>query len=921
VRDAVATPSLELKWENLFEKASYGMGMRIGDLNCDTYPDLIVSDSFYATNTGKVDVYFGGNNFETTPDLTFLGEKSPSVLAYHKNFDIGDIDKDGCDDIIMGSPAIDSVGKVYIYKGNSSLTGTITVSTSTASLYDIGNLTDKKSLGYQPKFVDFNRDGYLDVVYIAQTSLSPTSARVLFFLSDEGGFDLTVPDQIITTSGTYAFGEYGGMVLDFNNDGYSDYLVADHTDRAEIRNIYLYGGGSVLPNTHNILFHQEVNGDALGLYASDSGGDINEDGYTDICMGAYNNDSTSTNSGRVYCWYGGSTFPTDLSADTADIILSGSEENLNYGRSLYLSDYNHDGNLDILIGATQVSSLVGSRHGRIYIHLGDGITFDSSPWISISDISEDGRYGTNVFSGDLNGNGWGEIVVKQYSPSKLYMYEISHGTSTITVDSSAYLTEKAVSGTTTEENASFTIGGVQWSSTNTAGGVWNGCTANDGTFDSMNEEFSCDLSSLSEGSNTIYFRSHDQDDLYIPEQEYVLASFIIDSIDPTGSILINGEDEFASSTSVTLGISADDSGGTGVSEMIICNDDSFADCSWEAYATSKTWTLTSGDGLKTVYAMFKDLAGNLSATTSEAIYLDQTAPTGSLVINDNNIHTSTTTVNLTILGSDDGSGINEMIICNNPEFIGCLWETFSTGTKTWILQDVDEEKTVYLILSDNIGNISTPISDEIILDTTVGEVVITQLGQISNIPNKNPLYYYFSDPKALIIGNGEVGSTVYFQVGSTIYTSTVDIDGKFAIYTDNPTLSYGVNTLTYYQVDLAGNTSVSRVITMVIGTQYFPSWLLGDSDQIQIENDSSKSTEDILDEEVEIDDDDGNEDSEGTEDTNYVDESEGEEVEMEKFRADGIFEGENLGRAILYFSPFAIIAIIVVIFYKKKKII
>ena len=55
--------------------------------------------------------------------------------------------------------------------------------------------------------------------------------------------------------------------------------------------------------------------------------------------------------------------------------------------------------------------------------------------------------------------------------------------------------------------------------------------------------------------------------------------------------------------------------GSGLSQMQFSNDNS----TWsepENYATSKSWVLTSGNGLKTVYAKFKDVANNWLSSTS-----------------------------------------------------------------------------------------------------------------------------------------------------------------------------------------------------------------------------------------------------------------------------------------------------------------
>lgn len=74
---------------------------------------------------------------------------------------------------------------------------------------------------------------------------------------------------------------------------------------------------------------------------------------------------------------------------------------------------------------------------------------------------------------------------------------------------------------------------------------------------------------------------------------------------------INAGASITSSPSVTLALSA-----IGSTEMLISNDAGFAGASWEAYATSKPWVLTSGDGVKTVYAKFRNATGDMSSVVS-----------------------------------------------------------------------------------------------------------------------------------------------------------------------------------------------------------------------------------------------------------------------------------------------------------------
>lgn len=97
---------------------------------------------------------------------------------------------------------------------------------------------------------------------------------------------------------------------------------------------------------------------------------------------------------------------------------------------------------------------------------------------------------------------------------------------------------------------------------------------------------------------------------------------------PSGSLSIAAGASGTKTTAVTLTLAASDSTG-GVASMCVSNSST---CStWETYATSKAWTLSSSSGTKTVYAWFKDGYGNVSSATSDTIVLDTKAPTNGTV--------------------------------------------------------------------------------------------------------------------------------------------------------------------------------------------------------------------------------------------------------------------------------------------------
>ncbi|MDE1988294.1 MAG: fibronectin type III domain-containing protein, partial [Patescibacteria group bacterium] len=104
--------------------------------------------------------------------------------------------------------------------------------------------------------------------------------------------------------------------------------------------------------------------------------------------------------------------------------------------------------------------------------------------------------------------------------------------------------------------------------------------------------------------------------------------FILDTAPPTGnSVLVSAA---ASPATITLS-SADDS----AVQMKVGLTSNLSDASWEAYATSKTLSLSSDP--QTVYAKFKDAYGNESSIISAAT---PSTPTGMMVQDNTNTRTS-----------------------------------------------------------------------------------------------------------------------------------------------------------------------------------------------------------------------------------------------------------------------------------------
>lgn len=191
-----------------------------------------------------------------------------------------------------------------------------------------------------------------------------------------------------------------------------------------------------------------------------------------------------------------------------------------------------------------------------------------------------------------------------------------------------------------------------------------------------------------------------------------------DATPPTGSVQINGGAANTSQPAVTLTLAATDDA-SGVTRMRFSNDGvNFA--ASIPFAASAPWTLSSGDGSKTVYAQFQDGAGNWSASATATVVLtspppDTTPPTGSLQINGGAATTSQAAVTLALAATDDATGVTRMRFSNDG--VSFAPDVAFAASASWTLSSGDGTKTVYAQFQDGAGNWSAPAVASITLVT------------------------------------------------------------------------------------------------------------------------------------------------------------------------------------------------------------
>lgn len=143
----------------------------------------------------------------------------------------------------------------------------------------------------------------------------------------------------------------------------------------------------------------------------------------------------------------------------------------------------------------------------------------------------------------------------------------------------------------------------------------------------------------------------------------------LDTLAPSGlAVQLNGDDIYTTVATVELTLSLDDLETTGYQMKIwgVEGVDNEKSASWETYAASKSVTLTTGDGLKTVYVKVRDSVGNETASASDSITLDTSVPTVTVTGPDKPIISEVVGFNQAVINFMSDIAFEEYKVCVVP---------------------------------------------------------------------------------------------------------------------------------------------------------------------------------------------------------------------------------------------------------------
>jgi hypothetical protein len=264
--------------------AHYSPGL--GDVDKDGLDDVVMNDA-----AGHAQVLFSnGDGTFTDGPVTTIG---PSIAIP----DLVDLDKDGVLDLVVASHAGD--GMLTVYAGTTA--GSFTLAGSFPEASDTQN--------YRPKTADLNRDGYPDIV-----SSNWTTTGIVLLSQGAGTFDFGAPQPFSSA------GNIGVGIGDVNGDDHPDITLGTEDGFATL----------VFDPVTGVLDRTDLTTGSAGV--ATAVGDFDQDGIADVAVAVDGAVVVHVGLGAGAFDLGGTVFPA-----------------ASYAYGLTAADLNLDGQPDVVV--------------------------------------------------------------------------------------------------------------------------------------------------------------------------------------------------------------------------------------------------------------------------------------------------------------------------------------------------------------------------------------------------------------------------------------------------------------------------------------------------------------------------------------------------------------------------------------------
>ncbi len=343
-------------------------------------------------------------------NATLESNQSSANLGYSVS-SAGDVNGDGYSDVIVGAYNYDNgqtnEGAAFIHHGSSS-----GISTTAAAMVE-SNQADA-NFGYSVSTAgDVNGDGYSDVIvgaYNYDNGQADEGAAFVYHGS-ASGISTTAAAMVQSNQIDANLGGSVALAGDVNNDGYSDVIVGASSFNNGQNNegvAYVYHGSASGINTTAAAMVQSNQADAFLGETVNSAGDVNRDGYSDVIVGSRYYDNGQTDEGVVFVYHGSSS---GIST-TAAALLQSNQSDAYFGNSISSAgDVNGDGYSDVIVGDNFYEN-GQTDEGAVFVYHGSSSGINTTAATFLEGNNTSYHFGTSVSSaGDVNGDGYSDIIV------------------------------------------------------------------------------------------------------------------------------------------------------------------------------------------------------------------------------------------------------------------------------------------------------------------------------------------------------------------------------------------------------------------------------------------------------------------------------------------------------------------------------
>jgi hypothetical protein len=351
-----------------------------GDVDGDGYDDFVIGAIGVAdagTNAGAAFLYYGAasgwsGDWEpsTTADATFTGETAVDYLGHGVNA-AGDLDGDGYDDFVMGAIGTDtaagtSLGDVYVAYGSATRYAGAASASTLPSFQGVAT-NDWMGSSRSMDAADLNGDGYDDLAMGVQRYDTDADSGVGAVAVQLGGAS-----------------RWTGVTAATDTDGF---ISGTSTD------------------------DESMFGDAVS-----SAGDVNNDGYEDLVVGAQFYDAGGYDAGAAYVFFGStSAWERTRTTLTADWSMTGVDTFDNLGYDVVgLNDFDGDGTDDFAVGCPDCDDTPNDEVGAVFVFYGDasigGAVTEADADTTVMGDAGGVLYGGTLADGDVNGDGVGDLL-------------------------------------------------------------------------------------------------------------------------------------------------------------------------------------------------------------------------------------------------------------------------------------------------------------------------------------------------------------------------------------------------------------------------------------------------------------------------------------------------------------------------------